>query len=115
MTEDVGLDRLQFRTRLQTQLACQVAARTLIRVQSLGLASSRIQRAHQLCRDMLRVGCSANSASSSGTSSRVATEVEVGVDPGLERHQVEFLKAADVRLGEILERDLRQRWPAPQP
>ena len=44
----------------------------------------------------------------------MAPGIEVGVDPGLERAEAQLLEPRRLRLGELLERDVRERLPAPE-
>ena len=44
----------------------------------------------------------------------VAPELEVGVDPRRERAQPQLLEAGDLRLGELLVGEVRERGPAPE-
>lgn len=44
----------------------------------------------------------------------VPSQLELGVDPALERAQSQLLQPPNFALGEVLERDLGQRRPAPE-
>ena len=45
---------------------------------------------------------------------RVPAESEVGIDPPLKRDQTKILQPFDLVPGELLEREVRKRRPAPQ-
>ena len=44
----------------------------------------------------------------------VSAELEVGVDPLLERDEPQLLEPADLRLREVVERELRERRASPE-
>jgi hypothetical protein len=114
MVEDLQLQVSERWTGLKAQLSRQDIPCALIHLQRVGLSSATVQSDHQppdkpLMRGMLR-----HELLELRHQLLVTTERQPGVGASLKRLQTQLLQAADLRLCEILESDLRQRRPAPQ-
>src|SRR4051794_40857539 len=89
--------------------------RASIRFERLRLAARPVEREHQLGTQALAERMRTHEAVELGDELRVAAADEVGVDPLFERRHAQLRQSRDLGLRERLERDIRERRPAPQP
>ena len=85
----------------------------LVDLERVRLAAGAVQRCHQLSGEVLAGGLLGQKGLELGNQVGVAAKVELGIDSGLERDQSEFLEAANFGLGEVFERDVRERRATP--
>ena len=113
LVEDRDLQGTQFRSRLEPELAAEVFAGSPVRRERVGLASSTVQREHQLPAQPLTQGLLAHERLELADQSGIHTEREFGIDPILDGGQARVLKPRDLSLGERLVGEVRQRGAAP--
>ena len=114
MPQDLRLETLELRPRLDPELVDEAAARGLVGVEGLGLAAGSVEREHQLPAEGLAQRMLAHERLQLADDVAVAPQLQVGVDPLLERHEPELLEPSDLRLRELLERELGERGAAPE-
>ena len=85
-----------------------------IHVQSLRLPARTVQREHQLAQEALPQRVLGDEPFELADDVAVATELEVGVDALGESDETELVQPPDLRLREVLERELRERRSPPQ-
>ena len=86
----------------------------MVRLQRLGLTPRSVEREHQLAPQALPQRVLRDQRLELADELSAAAELEVGVDPLLERLQAQLLEPADLGLGERLEGEVGERWAAPQ-
>ena len=99
---------------LDADLLDQRRARLAVRLQRLGLAARAVEREHALRVQALAQRLLRQQRLELRQHLAVAPGVEVLVDRDLERTRAQLLQAPDLRSGERLVGDVRQRRPAPQ-
>ena len=114
LLEDGLLQLPQPRARLDAELADERAARRLVCLERIGLATGPVQRHQQLRAQALAQRVLGDQRLELGHELRAAPEREIGVEAVLERHQPQLLQAGDLALAERLEREVGQRRAAPQ-
>ena len=112
--EDRPLEPLQRRRRLDPELLDQRPPCAAIRLERVGLASGRVERAHQLAPQALAQGMLCDERLELGGALGVLARGEIGLDPVLERRESKILQPGRLRLGEPLGRELSQRLSAPE-
>jgi hypothetical protein len=88
-------------------------ARVQIHLERLGLAPGAVQREHQLSSQVLTGWIAFEQRAQLADQTSLRSELEVGVDPSLERQEPQFLQTRDLGLCEVLKADFCQRRPAP--
>ena len=87
MPEDLRLELAQLRAGLDPELVDEAGARILVHVQCLGLPACTIQREHQLLQEASRAADGRDERLELADDVAVASELEIGVDPLLERDE----------------------------
>src|SRR5262245_11221235 len=113
VTEDLRLQSLQLGTRLDAELVDEPRARALIDVERLCLTPTAVKRQHQLAAERLAQRMLADEPLELADDIAVAAELEVRLDALLERDHPQLLEPPDLGLRKGLERELRERRPAP--
>jgi hypothetical protein len=111
--QDRSLQLAQRHTRLDPDFADERLARPPVGIQSVCLSARSIQREHELGPESLPQWMVLDQPFQLRDGVRVATELEVGVDPLLERREPCLLQTCDLVLGERLGRELDERGPPP--
>ena len=114
MAEDLGLKLAQLGARLDAELVDETGAGSLIHVQSLRLPARTVQRDHELPQEALAQRVLGDEPLELADDVAVATELEIGVDPLRERGEAELVQPPDLRLREVLERELARARSPPQ-
>ena len=113
LLEDRPLEPPQLLPRLEPELLVEQAAAGLVDGERLGLAAAAVEREHELAAQALAQRVLADEPLQLGHELRVAAELEVGVDPLLERGEPLLLEAG--ALGACERRvELGERRPAPE-
>ena len=114
VTEDLSLKLAQLRARLDAELVDETGAGSLIHVQSLRLPARTVQRDHELAQEALPQRVLGDEPFELADDVAVATELEIGVDALRKSGETELVQPPDLRLREVLERELRERRSPPQ-
>jgi len=114
LPEDLLMQLLQLRTRLETELVNERAPRGVVRVERLGLAARVVEREHQLDAQPLPQRVLPDERLQLGDELGVATAGELRVDPVLEHCEAELLEPPHLGGCEELERDVREGLAAPE-
>ena len=85
MAEDLGLELAQLGARLDAELVDEAGAGSLIHVQSLRLPARTVQRDHELSQEALAQRVLGDEPLELSDDVAVAPELEVGLDPLVER------------------------------
>ena len=113
LAEDRFVEVAQFAPGLDAELLHQKLTPGAVRLERLGLATRAVEREHQLCaqppRRVLR-----DQPLKLADDIGMPAESEVGLDSLLECAQPRLFKPGDLRLGERLVREIRERRTAPQ-
>ena len=116
--EDGPLEAAQLLARLQPELLVEKAAAGLVDGQRVGLPAGAVEGEHELATEPLAQRVLLDELLELGHELRVASELEVGVDPLLEGCQALLLEAGArgprERSVELRERELRARERAPR-
>src|SRR5687768_7673842 len=102
------MELLQCRRRLDTQLVDEHPSRVLVGLQRLRLPPAAIEREHQLAPRALTQWVLAHERLELADEPGSATELELRLDPLLERRQAKFLQACRLVLGERLVREVTE-------
>ena len=86
----------------------------VVHVERLGLAARAVEREHQLPAQPLTQREPLDERLELGDELRALAELEVGVDPLLERLEPQLLEPADLALGERLEGEVGERRATPE-
>jgi hypothetical protein len=108
------LEVSQRETGLEAKLVHERCAGLGVPPQRLGLATRSIEGEHVLGAEALAQRMLGGQHLELGNQRRVAPELEVGVDPQLERLETQLLESRDLAGGERVEREVRQRRTSPQ-
>ena len=111
MTQDLRLEPLELRAGLDPQLLDEPRARVLVRVERLGLPARAVEGQHELAAEASRGAGARDERLELADDVAVAAELEIGLDPLLERDQPKLLEPPDLGLRELLERELGERGP----
>ena len=87
---------------MQPELFREARADALIDSQCVGLAPAAIQGQHQLPGEPLARGVFGKKTFQFPDHHGMTAELQVGIDPDLQRHEPELLQATDLRLREVL-------------
>jgi hypothetical protein len=112
--QDGRLELSQRATRLQPQVLGQPLVALAVDGERLGLPVAPVQRQHELSAEPLPQRVIRDERLELTHDLGVAAELEVGVDPRLDRGHAQLLEPGDLRLRERLVREVRQRPAAPQ-
>ena len=115
MPENGPLQLLERRAGIDPELVDERLSRDPVVLERLGLAAGPVQREHELRQQALAQGVLRDECLELRHELGVLPEREVGVDPSLDRQQVQVLQAHDRRLRERLEGEIRKGRPAPEP
>ena len=110
VAQDLRLESLELGAGLDSELVDEAGARVLVHLQRFGLPARAIQREHQLPAERLAKRMLAYERLELTDDVAVPAELEVGVDPLLEGDEPQLLEPPDLRLCEVVERELRERW-----
>ena len=114
VAQDLQLELLQRRPRLQAELLDQRPAPSLKRVQRVGLPAAAIQRQHQLTAQPLPEHVLGDHRLQLRHQLEMAAARQIGVDPILQRRQPQLLQTRDLALRQRLALQIGQRLPPPQ-
>ena len=114
MVEDAPLELLKLRAGLEPELVDQGSSRVLVDLERFCLPSGAVEGEHEQAARALAERLLAHELFELRHELAVAAELQVGVDPVLERAEAKLLQARDRALGERLVGELRERRPAPQ-
>ena len=112
--EDLRLEPLELRAGLDSEFVDEAGARILVDLQGLRLPARTIQREHELPAEGLAERMVANERLERADDVAVPAELEIGLDPLLERDEPELLEAPDLRLCEVVEGELGECRAAPE-
>ena len=96
LAQDRPLELTELRTRLDPELVDQDSARLPVRLERLRLATGAVQSEDQLAPQPLAQRMAGNEILELGHELGMATELQVGVDPLLERGQPDLLETGDL-------------------
>lgn len=111
--EDPPLEVLQRRARLEAELVDQRLACLLVRLERVHLPSRPVESEHEQAARTLAERMPAHELLQLGHELLVEAELQIGLDPVLERLHVQLCQAFRLAFGERLVRQLRQRRAAP--
>jgi hypothetical protein len=114
MTEDRGLKFTQLAAEFEAELLEQLVARVAIRLEGLRLPPGTVKGKHELTTEPLAQGMLVDLSLELGNELGMAPESKVGLDPGLDGDQTEFVKARDLTLCELLVRNVDKGGTAPK-
>jgi hypothetical protein len=112
--QDRVLEAPQLRPGLDARLLDEHVAGAAVDLERLRLAAAAIQRQHELRRQPFARRVGGQQTPELAHDLQVPPGGEMGLGPRLQRRQALLLEPRDLRLGERLERQLRQRRPTPQ-
>ena len=115
LAEDGLLQLLERGAGIDPELVDERLSRDPVVLERLGLAAGPVLREHELRQQALAQGVLGDERLELGHELGVLAEREVGVDPPLDRQQVQILEAHDRGLRERLVGEIRKRRPAPEP
>ena len=93
MAEDLGLELLELRAGLDPEFVDEAGAGILVHLQGLRLPARTIQRQHELPAEGLAERMVADERLERADDVAVPAELEIGLDPLLERDEPELLEA----------------------
>ena len=108
------MQRARLLGRLEPPLLVERTAGRLVRVERLLLPPGAVQREHEEAAEPFAVGVLRGEPGRVGDRVVVAAELDLRLDPVLERGQPELVEAGDLALEERLEREVGERGPAPE-
>jgi hypothetical protein len=114
MAQDRALQLLQTRAGLDPELLAECPPRAPVRLERLCLTTTPVESEHQLGAQALPVGMRRNERLELGDERVLASQDEVGFDPGLERCQSELLETGDLGLSEGLEGEVCECGSPPE-
>ena len=114
LPQDLQLELLQRRPRLEAELLDQRPAPALKRVQRVGLPAAAIQRQHQLAAQPLSEHVLGDQRLELRHQLEMAAGRQIGIDPILQRREPQLLQPGDLALRERLAPQIGQRLPPPQ-
>ena len=114
MLQNRALEKSQVRTGLEAQLLRQRLAETPIRLQRFSLSAASVKREHELGTEALPGRVQSDETLELGDELGVATELEISIDPVLERGKPELFQPRALSLDEVAVPQVRERWTAPQ-
>ena len=114
MAKDLRLQALELGAGLDPELVDEPSACILVDLERLRLPAGAIQREHQLSPECLAERMIPDECLELADDVAVAAELEVGIDPLPVGDQAKLVEPADLGLCEIVERELRERRPAPE-
>ncbi len=114
VAQDLRLQALQLGPGFDTQLFDELGARRLIRVKGLCLAAGAVKGENLLAAERLAKRMLGDERLELAHDVTVPAELEIGLDPFLESVDSKLLETADLRLGELLEGELRERRASPE-
>ena len=109
LAEDPCFELLQRPARLEPELAAQPAGAPPVCVERVGLAAGTVERKHELLEQVLSKRMLGDERLQLGDELAVPPELEVGIDPGLERCELAFLEPRDLHLRPRLEAQIGER------
>ena len=112
--EDAFLHALQRWRGVQPELLGQQDAQSLVRPQRLGMAAGAIERQHQELARALAEGILADRGVEERQDLSGSSGIQLGGSERFDRVEVEVVETTDVRLRELLVREVGQGGPAPQ-
>ena len=114
VAEDLRLESFELGAGLDSELVDEAGARILVDLQGFGLPARTIQRKHQLPAKRLAERMVAHERLELADHVSVLAELEIGVDPLAEDDEPQLLEPPGLRLCEVVERELSERWTPPQ-
>ena len=114
VAKDLRLEPLELGAGLDPELVDEAGACVLVHLEGLGLPARAIQREHQLSPEGLAQRVLADERLQLADDVAVRPELEISVDPLADDDEAKLLEPADLRLREVVERELRERRPAPE-
>ena len=114
LAQDRRVQLLQGRRRLDTQLVDEHLARVLVGLERLRLAPASVEREHELAARALAKRVLADERLELADELGGATELELRLDPLLDRRQAKLLEPRRLVLGERLVREVGERRAAPE-
>ena len=114
MAKNLRLESLELGAGLDPELVDEAGASVLVDLQGLRLPARTIQREHQLPAERLAKRVLADETLELADHIAVAPELELGVDALAEDNEPQLLEPPDLRLREVVERELGERRPAPE-
>ena len=113
--EDRALEALELRARLQPELAREQPAAVAVGLKRVRLPPTAVQREHPLAPEALAQRVGGHERAELADDFAMASETEQGLDPVLCRAKPQLLEPLDLGAGEVVEGELRQRRPSPEP
>ena len=114
VSEDLRLHTPELGARLDSELLNESGARVLIDVEGLDLTTRAVEGEHQLTAKGFAERMLRDERFELADDVTVPAEIEVCIDPRLERHEAELVETPDLRLREVVERELGQRRATPK-
>jgi hypothetical protein len=93
LTDDLSRQALELLARLETEIVVEGAARSLIDVECVRLATRAVERDHELPDEVLAVGALLDEAPELAYDLRVASQGQIRVDADLERPRPKLVEA----------------------
>ena len=113
LREDRVLERAQLGTGLDPDLFDQGAAGAAVGLECVGLATAAVEREHQLRAQVLAKRLLGDGGLQLRDQVGVAAKRQLRLDACLEGDPAPLLQPRDLRLSEVLVRQVRERGPAP--
>ena len=114
VAENLRLETLELWAGLDPELVDEAGACILVHLQGLCLPARTIQREHQLSPERLAKRVVADECLELADDVAVAPELEVGVDSLPMDDEPQLFESPDLRLREVVKRELGERRPAPE-
>ncbi len=114
LVQDHQLQGARLGRRLEAEQLVERAAQHLVRVERLLLPARAVQREHRQPAEPLARRVLAREPGCLGHDRVVVAELDLRLEPVLERGQAQLVEPRDLVLEERLEREVGERWPAPE-
>ena len=114
VAQDLRLEPLELRAGLDAQLLDEARAGVLVGVERFRLPARAVEREHELAAERLAERVLSDQRLELADDVAVPPELEIRLDPLLERDESKLLEPSDLGLRELLERELGERRAAPE-
>ena len=114
LPQHLPLELLQLRRGVEPELVGECEPRGAVDLERLGLPAAAIEREHQLAAQSLAERVGGDQGLELADERRVAAELELGVDPLLERGEAQLVEPRGLEAREVLLVEIGERGAAPE-